>query len=266
MPPLESMLSGNKPLISVITVVLNGIDGIEATILSVLQQRYENVEYIVIDGGSTDGTVEVLKKYNDRITWESKPDKGIYDAMNKGALMARGDWVNFMNCGDRFESDSVLDLFETFKGDVDVLYGNAIIEYSTFEVGRKAMSMNVMWRRPPFCHQAAFVRSETVREYPFDLKFRLGSDFDLFYRLYSAGKRFQHINKFICYYDLTQGASVRNQVLSLKDRRQVVLEKHFSIFKWIYFTLLIGKQIIALRIKKLLGKKITEWLTELLRK
>ena len=103
------------PLISIITVVRNDVVHIEQTMLSVLGQTYGNVEYIVIDGGSTDGTVDIIKKYADKLAyWVSEPDGGIYPAMNKGLQHATGEWVNFMNSGDSFADENVLE--EVFGG------------------------------------------------------------------------------------------------------------------------------------------------------
>ena len=97
--------------ISVVTVCYNAADTIEKTILSVLNQTYHDIEYIIIDGGSTDGTVEIIRKYADKIAyWVSEPDKGIYDAMNKGIEVATGEWINFMNAGDRFYKSDVIKL------------------------------------------------------------------------------------------------------------------------------------------------------------
>ena len=87
-----------KPLITVVTICYNAVDTIEETIKSVIEQTYPNIEYIVIDGGSKDGTVDIIKKYQDKISyWVSEPDRGIYDAMNKGTMKANGRWINFMN-------------------------------------------------------------------------------------------------------------------------------------------------------------------------
>ena len=97
-------------LISVVTVSYNAVSTIEQTILSVINQTYPNVEYIIIDGGSTDGTVDIIKKYADKIAyWVSEPDKGIYDAMNKGGLKTTGDFIQFLNAGDWLENEHVIE-------------------------------------------------------------------------------------------------------------------------------------------------------------
>ena len=92
----------------------NAVTTIETTILSVINKNYSNIEYIVIDGGSIDGTVDIIKKYADKITdWVSEPDKGIYDAMNIGIIVATGEWINFMNTGDTFYNENVFsEIFE----------------------------------------------------------------------------------------------------------------------------------------------------------
>ena len=99
----------DAPIISVITVCYNVASTIEKTMLSVLNQTYKNLEYIIIDGNSTDGTVDIIKKYAERLTfWISEPDKGIYDAMNKGIVKATGKFLIFMNAGDQFLNEKVL--------------------------------------------------------------------------------------------------------------------------------------------------------------
>ena len=95
--------------ITIVTVCFNAEEILEQTMLSVLNQTYSDIEYLLIDGGSKDGTLDIIKKYSDRVRWISEPDKGIYDAMNKAIKMASGEWINFMNAGDFFASTDVLE-------------------------------------------------------------------------------------------------------------------------------------------------------------
>ena len=120
----------DNPLISIITVVYNGEKYLEETIQSVINQTYDNVEYIIIDGGSTDGTIEIIKKYEENINyWVSEKDSGIYDAMNKGIKIANGKWINFMNAGDIFYDNDVLLNFHKkceVLSHVDFFYSDSI--------------------------------------------------------------------------------------------------------------------------------------------
>lgn len=105
-------MNNNLPRVSVITVCYNAVSAIQRTILSVLSQTYENIEYIIIDGKSTDGTLAIIKKYESRIAfWLSEPDNGIYDAMNKAIDKATGEWVLFMNADDEFVDNKVVERF-----------------------------------------------------------------------------------------------------------------------------------------------------------
>jgi glycosyltransferase involved in cell wall biosynthesis len=116
-----------QPKISIITVVFNAVETLEETIKSVLAQTYQMVEFLIIDGGSTDGTLDILKRYqNPKINWISGPDKGIYDAMNKGIRMAKGEWIYFLGADDTFYRNNVLEnIFSDEKNEgFDFLYGN----------------------------------------------------------------------------------------------------------------------------------------------
>ena len=118
----------NYPKVSIITVVYNGIEFLEETIKSVIAQTYPNIEYIIVDGGSKDGTLDIIKKYEAHISkWISEPDKGIYDAMNKGIDLATGDWQNFLNAGDSFVDNNVLEkIFTTNLENITLVYGDII--------------------------------------------------------------------------------------------------------------------------------------------
>ncbi|CAA6814169.1 MAG: Glycosyl transferase [uncultured Campylobacterales bacterium] len=117
----------NNPLISIITVVYNDKVGIKRTIKSVLNQTYKNIEYVIVDGNSNDGTLDIIKKYQDSIDfWMSENDEGIYDAMNKGIQSAKGDFIQFLNAGDIFyEDDSLLKLVSTIDEKEKVYFGRA---------------------------------------------------------------------------------------------------------------------------------------------
>jgi glycosyltransferase involved in cell wall biosynthesis len=127
---LQDASSGlERPVITVVTVVFNCHASLERTIQSVLGQTYDNVELIVLDGGSTDGTQDIIRKYEDAIDyWVSEPDYGIYDAMNRGIQLASGTWLNFMNSGDVYKSETVLDEIaaQDMKPTVDFIYSDAI--------------------------------------------------------------------------------------------------------------------------------------------
>ena len=176
-----------SPLITIITVAYNAVKDIENTILSVLNQTYPNIEYIIIDGGSTDGTLDIIKKYEDKISyWVSEPDKGIYDAMNKGTLKATGEWLNFMNAGDTFYNEQVLE--KVFKdnnwSDTDVIYGDVIYVYPDKEEIRKTTSLKRIKVGIPFCHQCVFVKTKLQQQYLFNTNYIICCYYDFFYTLY----------------------------------------------------------------------------------
>lgn len=184
--------------VSVITIVRNDVQHIEQTMLSVLGQTYPDVEYIVIDGGSTDGTTDVIKKYADRLAyWVSEPDGGIYPAMNKGVEHATGEWVNFMNSGDAFADDRVLEDIFTLQPQslttlqpynlkplqpYNLIGGNTINFYADgHEETHYAEPASVLPTRLPFSHQASFVRREVCK---FDVDYKLAADYALFNHIY----------------------------------------------------------------------------------
>lgn len=176
--------------IFVITVCRNAESLIEDTIKSVLSQTYQNVKYLIIDGASTDGTVDIIKKYADRLTyWVSEPDKGIYDAMNKGLAKARefGDgWVNFMNAGDLFADDQVLQRIfgsENIADNIKVIGGNTV---NVFPDGREethfAEPSAVIPQRLTFSHQACIAR--LTPDWLFNTNYKYSADYDFLYKTY----------------------------------------------------------------------------------
>jgi glycosyltransferase involved in cell wall biosynthesis len=185
--------SEEKPIITVVTVVYNGAEFLEDTIKSVIEQTYDNVEYIIVDGGSTDGTVDIVRKYEHAIDyWVSEPDKGIYNAMNKGIDLGGGDWVNFMNAGDRFyKSNTIFDVVNEFKHSSDfvILYGHHEVRYPDKKKLVKAGLMNQLWRGSQFSHQSAFILLSYHKKNPYNLCRKIAADFEFFYHTYRSDKK-----------------------------------------------------------------------------
>lgn len=200
--------------VTIVTVCYNAVKEIEKTILSVINQTYDDVEYIIVDGASTDGTLDIINKYKDRITkWVSEPDKGIYDAMNKGIKLASGDYLNFMNAGDWFVNKYVLENLRTFltPGN-DAVYGDGVVERIGIKYVSKARGNELANDDIPqmgFIHQSLFVRTELAKRYPFDLRYKLAADFNMVITLYRNGCHFAYCGFPIAYYDLT-GVSSSN--------------------------------------------------------
>lgn len=189
--------------VTIITVVYNAVDKIEATVLSVLGQEYSNTEYIVVDGGSTDGTIDVINRYRDRIDVViSEKDNGIYDALNKGVLKAAGDWIGIMNAGDVFADENVLS--KVFRNDrnlegVDVIYGDAVSVDGSVEVLCKASeNIDDLKKGPCYRHGASFVKRNVHLRYMFNLsksrQLEFALDYEQIFRMYKGGCRFTKVN------------------------------------------------------------------------
>ena len=189
----------DRPLVSVITVVLNGHKYIEQTIQSVLSQTYDNVEYIVVDGDSVDGTVNTIKKY-DRVIdyWLSGPDEGIYDAMNKGIRLTNGEWIWILNADDYLEVSAIEQLIASIKehsAGCDAIYGCIRKRFGSFDliIGRRNLSDCDCAVK--FNHPATLVCSSVFQSFGcFDMNFRYSSDYEFFMRLVRAGVKFHFVD------------------------------------------------------------------------
>lgn len=219
--------------VSVITVVFNDVKHIKDTIESFFSQTYENKEYIVIDGGSTDGTKEIIKCYADRLAyWCSEPDGGIYEAMNKGISHATGDWINFLNCGDRFCADDTIEkVMESInRKDIDVIYGNAIadngIQYDYIKAGTDLSQLEF---QAIYRHGCSFMRTSIQRKFLYDTsksdRYGFALDYDAIYRMFHAKCKFLKVPVFIQTY-LSEGTS-NNITKSLKYNYRITTQ-----FKW----------------------------------
>ena len=169
--------------ITILTVVYNGKKLLEKTICSVLNQTCSNIEYIVVDGASTDGTTDIIRKYESSIsTWVSEKDNGIYHAMNKGAAMATGDWICFLNCGDVLVDEHVVQKIVNAMNelsDVDIFYGNIFVNTKDGMKERIA-PQPCNKHRMYFCHQSAFIKTKLMQKLPYDETYEMSADFKFF--------------------------------------------------------------------------------------
>lgn len=197
--------------ISIITVSFNAKDSIEKTILSVINQNYTEIEYLIIDGGSTDGTIEIIKKYENKISyWHSESDNGIYDAMNKGIKLATGKWINFMNAGDIFYSQDTIKLCANLlkkEENIDILYGNTILVSKDSQYLSYPHKLNDLNNHITFCHQSCLIKGELIKQNLFNLKYKIAADYNQIRTLYKLGYRFQYINIPIAYFEAENGVS-----------------------------------------------------------
>lgn len=229
----------DKPLISIVTVVYNGEKYLEETIESVINQTYDNVEYIIIDGGSTDGTRDIIKKYEDKIDyWVSERDKGIYDAMNKGILLSRGHWLNFMNAGDIFVNDNILKEinFESYEN-FALVYGNKIQNEKIIKpYNIKVLQYGIIMGN----HQSMFFNKNILNnDLVYILEYSIYADYELVNKIYLKNYLIKYIDKNIANYE---GGGI-SSVVSLqkrKDKYKIVLKNYglIGVLKTILYRIL----------------------------
>ncbi len=208
--------------ISVITVCFNAADLIEKTIKSVVGQKNADLEYIIIDGGSSDGTTDIIRKYEKNIThWISEKDNGIYDAMNKGIAAASGDYIIFMNAGDKFSNKDILSSISPSLGNHTIVSGRWNRCYSDGKVklaSPKALDSFLV--EMPICHQATFIKLDYHKNNPFDTSFRLSADYNFFYNAWKNHESFSYIDDVIVDFLEAEGASTDNITASVMEREK----------------------------------------------
>lgn len=213
-------------LLTVVTVVRNDPIGLERTISSVTSQDFPRIEYIVVDGGSTDETVNVLRRRTRDVSlWISEPDSGIYEAMNKGVRLASGEYICFMNAGDRFAAtDTVRRMFDP-RPDAELLWGDCIIEKRKSEeydcagnvVSRLHLQMTV-------CHQSLFAKRASLLKRPFDESLRIAADYDFLSERILAGARWEYRPVPVSRIN-DSGASAMIYRTSIKEKRRIALSR-----------------------------------------
>lgn len=215
----------NSPRISVITVTYNAGSVVEKTIQSVAEQTYDNLEYLIIDGGSHDETMVIVNRWRDHIDhWISEPDKGLFDAMNKGARLATGDWVIFMNADDVFVDQNVVSDVAAFilaNPKAEVVYGDSeqILEYGTFYIHPQVEDLK---RKMAISHQATFVRTDIFQKHPFLPQYRYAADYEQLSYFYLEGRSFVHIDRLIARMEMRSGTTYDNLIASAEELYSII--------------------------------------------
>jgi glycosyltransferase involved in cell wall biosynthesis len=222
-----------QPKLTVVTIVYNNVRDIERTVLSVLNQTYFNIEYLVIDGASTDGTLELLKKYEGRLTkLISESDEGIYDAMNKGLALASGDYILFMNSGDEiYTSDTVENVFASAL-DADIYYGETEMfneDWKSLGQRRHKAPESFIWKDFKFgmciSHQAIYIRRSLTE--PYDPQYKLSADIDWIIKAAKKATKIVNTRIYVAKY-LVGGMSKKKHRQSLIERFHI-FSKHYGL-------------------------------------
>ena len=216
-----------SPKISIITVVFNDRDHIEKTILSVLNQTYKNIEYIIVDGESTDGTLEVICGFNKIAVIISEPDNGLYDAMNKGLQVATGDYVWYLNSGDEVYSNDTLEhMVEGLQGMPDIIYGGSMIISGTREeIGERRLKppAQLNWRSfrkgMVVSHQSLLVKRGIAVGY--NLDYHISADIDWAIRVAKKASQIHNANLTLSRF-MEGGISEKNIKAGLKERFRIM--------------------------------------------
>jgi len=233
------------PLVSIITVVLNGEQYLEEAVRSVINQTYNNVEYIVIDGGSGDGTLEIINKYNNQIDyWVSESDDGIADAFNKGISLCAGEIIGIINADDWYELDAIEKIVE-LRGRSAVFCGN--VQYWDGYRKDYIFSTNIpgLLKEMTVNHPAVFVCKDIYKKYGvFDSEYRYAMDYELLLRFYKNGVEYISVNSVLANMRLA-GLSDTNRKKSYRDVRLAKMQhgEYYLVAFGYYFKQLVRKKI-----------------------
>lgn len=227
------------PLISIITVVYNGARYLEETILSILNQSYPNIEYIIIDGGSTDGTLDIIKKYDNYIDyWVSEKDKGIYDAMNKGIDLALGQWIYFLGSDD-ICFNVIHQIIGCLCTKLDAFYGDVYMKKKNIIYDGKFNKYKLMLKN--ICHQAIFYNSTIFKKRRFNLKYNILADYE-FNLSNFLEKKWLYLPFLICRYNDSDGISANNKDFSFDKEKAEIIRHSFGV---LYYLIFISRKIVV---------------------
>ncbi len=228
--------------LSIITITFNAERFLLGTVRSITEQTCTDIEYIIVDGKSTDGTIDIVKECAGEIStkgidfkWISEPDKGLYDAMNKGLQMATGDFVWFINAGDKlFDNTTVRQVVDAITDNIDVIYGQTLIIDSNdnpygerHKIAPNNLKFKHMINGLVVCHQSIVVRREIAPAY--DLSYRYSADYDWVCKVLNVSRNNCYINGYLSRFMLS-GISAKNRKASWIERYQIML-RHFGLIR-----------------------------------
>lgn len=223
--------------LTIITINYNNNLGLIKTIESIINQTWTDFEFIIVDGGSTDESLATIKKYEKHINyWVSEKDGGVYDAMNKGIQLAKGMFVNFMNSGDYFYNNTILEeIHHKFTNNVGVLYGDSFYfneaGYDRIEKTPSKLSFS-HFVNSGINHQASFIKRDLFFKYfKYNLKYKISADWEFFiYVLCKKNEPYEHLHKTICYYDFSGISAIPENLHIYYSERDEIMKEHFSMF------------------------------------
>ena len=215
-------------LLSIVTINFNNCCGLQKTIESVVKQTFKDFEWIVIDGGSTDGSRELIERYADHFSyWVSEPDRGVYNAMNKGIKVAKGDYLQFLNSGDWLLDETSLERCFSHPFTGDIVYGDLLFVKddgtNVKSCFPKPLSLRYFYQRS-LGHNASFIRRELLQEELYDERFKIVSDWAFFLKQALRNRCFEYIDETISCFD-TNGVSCVNKELVNRERETVLHEQ-----------------------------------------
>ncbi|WP_184547386.1 glycosyltransferase family 2 protein [Mucilaginibacter sp. FT3.2] len=216
-----------SPKVTIVTIAYNAVATIEVTILSVLRQTYNNLEYIVIDGGSTDGTQKIIEKYRGKLAqYISEPDNGIADGFNKGIAMATGSWIGMINADDWYTPNAVEIMMRAVTGYDDVCCGNIMLVGANGV--ERAKKSKVSWLNfgMYIMHPTCFIKTEVYRQLGgYDTGLKIAMDFDMFLRIKRNGFKIKHVDEVIAYMRLD---GISNDTVKMHNEELSVMRRHLN--------------------------------------
>ena len=250
--------------ITVVTICRNAAVNIRETIESVISQTYKDFEYVVVDGVSTDGTLDIIKEYQHAfpIRLISEKDENLFDAMNKGARMALGQWVNFMNAGDFFMDKDVLSKISGYlTSERDLVYGATEFRYDGFAVIRKPLPVSDFWKKMPYNHQSLFIKTDIINEHLFKYHdYFLAADYEQLLFAIKEGKVFFEAPVTVASFD-NKGLSNTRTAMALAEYAKI-LKTYGELTAWrgFYYKMaplkVLGKKLSPLWFRKVVYKNL----------